>query len=727
MMGKKSEYSLLVLAYLLVALLFFYPALFNASMVVPGAGGDAYQSAWELWWVPFSIFTLHSSVYSSSFIYFPVGANLATQTLAPLAGLIMYPFQLISLQFELNLIFLLGFVLSGFFMYLLAYHITKSKEGSFVAGLIYSFAPMHVAQSFGHLQWISIEFLPMLILLLIKMRDSHGNNVYKYAILSGIDLVFVTFFGDIEQGILAFLILAIAMVYYILVSRKEILSRRIVFGAITTLGAFVIFGLPFIIPIASFVISGGLSGVNMQSGISYNELYSPDLLAFFVPSYMNPVLKGVSSGFNYIYASDPTERVAYIGYTVMALAIFGAYSDRKNGFKNTRFIIIAALFFLLLSYGPYLQVSGSITKIPGIYYALHFVPLLNSFREPGRFGIATALFLALLASFGIARIKEITKKNNFYAVFALIVLLVIVEYNAMPVQHSLRSEYTAMMMPLAYKQIGNISGNFSVLVLPALPNYFSTAPALYPGMAMFYQTAMKKPIVGGYTTRTNASEQYPMISIPAVQNAYYQQLGLNYISPFNENASSATVLMLKLYNTRFVSVIRSAYNVTALQGITSQLEGMFGNPIYVSNTTIVFGTSNALDSFSPNAPVLYAPIVAGNPYSEMEPGFELCSNLYCSASFKSMWWPTNQYMFFDIYSNKSTQNATLSFNAMSYPSQGVFYIYSNGKPINHFVAGTNSTLYSLSISLAEGFSQIAIVPASNRTMLGMNNITMSFR
>jgi hypothetical protein len=721
MLDRKLEYGIIIASYLLVAMLFFYPLILNPNMVVAGNGGDIYQSEWELWWVPFSLFTLHSNPYSSIFVYYPVGANLATQTLAPLAGIIMYPFQLISLQFELNLILILGFVLSGFFMYLLAYHITKSKEGSFVAGLIYSFAPMHVSQSFGHLQWISIEFIPLLILLLIKMRESQGNNIYKYAILSGIDLLFVTFFGDIEQGIIALLILAVAAVYYILISRKELFVRHIVFGIIIMVAVFVVLGIPFIIPIAGFVTGGGLNNINMQSGIGYNEMYSPDLLAFFIPSYMNPLFKELSSSFNNIYVQDPTERVAYIGYTVMALALFGVYADRKNHFKNTRFIMIAALFFLLLSYGPYLQVNGNVTKIPGLYYALHFIPLLNSF------GIATALFLALLASFGVARLKEISKRNSFFAIFLIIVILILIEYNAMPLPHAIGSEYTPMAIPLAYKQIGSIHSNFSVIVLPALPNYFSIEPALYPGMAMFYQTAMKKPLVGGYTTRTNASEQYPMISIPIIQDAYYKQLGINYISLFNESQSNVTLLMLKLYNTQFVSVIRSAYNLTALQGLTAQLESTFGNPVYVSNTTIVFSTANALSSFAPTAPIMYAPILADNPYSIMQPGALLCRNsLSCSAAFKNMWWPTSQYVFFDVYSSRSTQNANLSFNARSYPSQGVFYIYSDGRSIKQFIAGINTTSYSFNMSLPSGFSQIAIVPASNSTILGLNNIAMHF-
>jgi len=109
-----------VIAYLAISLVFFWPILQGITTVVPGSGGDVFQSMWDLWWTPYSLFTLGSSPYYTQYVYWPVGSNLATQTLAPIAGLVSVAFQAVSLAFAYNVIFLLGFVLAGLFTYMLA-------------------------------------------------------------------------------------------------------------------------------------------------------------------------------------------------------------------------------------------------------------------------------------------------------------------------------------------------------------------------------------------------------------------------------------------------------------------------------------------------------------------------------------------------------------------------------------------------------------------------------
>ena len=161
-----KQYATIALAYLVIALIFFWPILLNIASVVPGAGGDIFQSMWELWWVPYSMFTLHTTPYFSSYIFYPVGADLATQTMAPIAGLVSTLFQPAGLAFAYNSIFLIGFVLSGLFMYLLAFHVTRHRAASFIAGFIYAFSPIHTIQAFGHLQFTNIEFIPLFLLLL---------------------------------------------------------------------------------------------------------------------------------------------------------------------------------------------------------------------------------------------------------------------------------------------------------------------------------------------------------------------------------------------------------------------------------------------------------------------------------------------------------------------------------------------------------------------------------
>lgn len=216
------EYKLFLI-YLAIALVIFWYLTINITTVVPSGYGDVFQSMFNLWWVPYSIFTLHSSPYFTHLLYYPVGANFVTQTMSPIAGLVTWPLQQVSSAFAYNVLFFTAFALSGLFMYMLAYYITGNKYASFIAGLIFAFSPMHLAQAQGHLDWTLIEFVPLFILFLMK---SIFESKKRYPILAAISFILLTFVGDIEQGIMLFLFAIIAAVLLLIIKRKEVHKKQ---------------------------------------------------------------------------------------------------------------------------------------------------------------------------------------------------------------------------------------------------------------------------------------------------------------------------------------------------------------------------------------------------------------------------------------------------------------------------------------------------------------------
>ena len=207
-----KEYLLLLAVYLAIALVLFWPSTLNITTTVPSgrvgvnaAGtGDVYLFLWDLWWLKYSLFVLHTSPYFTPLLYKPVGANLATQTLSPLAGLFSIPLQLVSLGFAYNVILFISFMLSGFFMYLLAEYLIKNRYAAFIAGLVFEFSPFHIAHALvGHLNWSGIEFIPLFILFFLLMLKD--KKLYSIAGVS-ISFVLVLFVGDPEQGIISLLL-----------------------------------------------------------------------------------------------------------------------------------------------------------------------------------------------------------------------------------------------------------------------------------------------------------------------------------------------------------------------------------------------------------------------------------------------------------------------------------------------------------------------------------------
>jgi hypothetical protein len=736
---RAKEYSLVALAYLLVSMAFFWPLLTNITSLIPGTGGDVFQSVWELWWVPYSIFTLHTSPYFTSLLFYPVGANLSTQTFAPIAGLVSALFQWVSMAFSLNAIFFIGFVLAGLFMYLLAFHLTRNRGASFLAGFIFAFSPIHLVQAFGHLQYINIGFIPLFLLFFIKMFE---EGKHTDAILAGVSFMMLTFMGDIEQALMTMVVAFFIIVYLLLRkgSRGRLLNRKFaVLFAEMVLVALVLSS-PEIFLIARSLNSSTLLSVNAQASTSYNELYSPDLLSFFIPSSMNGLLGFFSGALSSINAPAASERTVYAGYTVLALAIVGLFYSFRDKFKHTGIILFPLALLLLLSIGPYLQVGGSVTPLPGLYLLYHQIPLFNVLREPGRFDIAIELFLALLAAVGFVKVEhklygsaQALTRNRRLLILSVFVLLLALEYNPWPLSGgALNSEYTSAQIPKAYYELGMISGNFSVMVLPALSNASNVEPALYPGMALYYQTAFRKPLVGGYATRYNTTQVFSLMNIPLVVSASYLESGrgMVYASPIVSNYSNSTLLLLGAYNVGFISVVRQAYNQTQLGLITSYLVSLFGQPVYNDNkTTIVFSTANAIQQSVGKGFAAYTPVLMGSIYSLWQPGWVLCgSSAMCNSTIDNTWFAADP-TYVNMYS-PGYKRIGLSMRVLSPTGPKQLYVYFDNQPISVLNLTTSFYNYKLNLTLSPGLNQLILYSQENAsengnayTNVGVWNIT----
>ncbi len=730
------EYLLVGALYLIIAMVFFWPLTANITQAVPaGNGGDEYQALWTFWWIGYSLFTLHTSPLLTSYVYYPIGANLISTPLAPIESLLTVPLQVLGLPFAMNFMIFLGFTLSGLFMYILAFYITKNRYGSIIGGFIYSFSAIHIAQAFGHLHWINIEFIPLFIfsfLMLIKEKSQ------KYALLSAASFLLLTFMGDIEQAIMSGIFALIILIYYLFAEeRKSILNTRFAFLLLEILLIVFILGSPIFIPMASAIKNGVLSTVNAQASTPYTELYSPDLLNFIVPGFMNGLLLPLSSNFFNLVSADTAERTVYAGYTVIALLIIALYAEYKKGnkLKDVRLWFAALVIFFLLSIGPYIQIGGALTPIPSLYLLYHHIPILNVLREPGRFDIIVQLILGIFAALGFAELeKRLTSSKSFLSksmnLFIVIGLLLVIEYNTIPLSASqVSNHYGNGYIPKVYGELGSLPGNFSVLILPALPNYVTGAPEKYPGYALYYQTAFKKPVVGGYVGRSNTTQLTYMQNIPLITASSYLEYGegMSYPSPINYNyseISNDTLFWLAEYNTAFVSVIRQAYNVSEQKSLVSYLYTLLGAPVYESNSTVVFSTNNAITNNVGKFPIYYTNGV-------WVPGWQYCQNAYsCNVTFGTMWFGEDPRYINVI--ETSGRSINMSFSALPLTSNSDIYIYLNGNSYAQIKLGSSEAKYSLRMNLTKGINQIAFyMPnstyANNATYqylnFGIKNVT----
>jgi hypothetical protein len=726
---RYKKQILVTIFYLAVALIMFYQITLNITTVAPGTGADTYQNLWNIWWVKYSIFTLHQNVFYTKLLFWPLGASLAFQTLSPLLGLISVPFQaLFGTVFGYNVMFFIGFALSGLCMFILADYLTKNSYAALISGFIFTFSAFHIAQGLSHIHFTNIEFIPLFIYFLLKILD--GEKGYKNIIGMAASFALTTMIGNIEQTIMVFMALVVIIVIFLFYKerRKTIVSRNFIISMVLfVVLAFIIGAWNFIPLIKAVSSSGGLGIADYLNSAQSNIAWSASPLAFFLPSYFNGILYHTSTNsiWYMIYAAAPVEKVAYIGYAVIALMLLAVYKYRKEMLPWA----ICAIIFAWLALGPTF----------GLYSIYHAIPALNVIREPGRFDLMASMFMAILAAYGAKVLFEHFGKEHHHskpngkliAIVAIIILIMFIENNGLSFR--IGQSTTRITVPSLYSQLGSIQGNFSILELPALPAG-ANSTYLYPGEETFYTSISKKPLVGGYLGgRQNISSTLLLYNIPlAVQAASLMDNGTPaYYSPVSENFTNQTLLTLYNYNTAYVTVHYAAFTNQSLNLLLSYMVETFGNP-YVNDSIAVFQTYNAINNSKFKSFVSY-PILS--QWAQ--------ASIFLNGSYQTYWVPSGagSIVVYAPYKNSSAEeinnqygisyiNTTIGFAAISNIDQTLYIDEEVGnsiKTIANVGVGTSPTAYTVNVPLESGpnGNPLLFLYKSNATPVLIKNITFS--
>ncbi len=591
------------LIYTLIALVIFYPITANMKYVAPGTGGDLYSNLWGIWWASYTVFQTHGNLWYTYLLFWPVGANVAYFTFSPIGAILTAPFQAISVTFAYDVIFFLGFLISGIGMFVLADYFVKNTYAAFFAGIVFAYSAFHVAVAIGHLDWMVIGWVPIALYFFIRMlKDEHK---YQYAIGLGASFVFAMFMGDVEQGIMIPVILAVVFVCYLIYpgTRSLFKEKRFWASLVVAIIAMFVIGFWGLIPVIhGFTAPGASSNINSRNNLINDAEWSSPILSFLLPSPYNGLLHGLTNSYSSIYSGDPNERIAYIGYSALLLIALGVW---KN-FKAVRLWLVVAVFFGWMVLGPYIEVgqynpANISSYVPGIYYAYHSIPGFNVLQEADRFYVAFSIGAAMLAAFGMKSLIEYFQKssknrNLVFAVVGIFTIAFLAESAGVMTGSFAKSTTTYVTVPQFYNELGKVQGNFSVLQLPIILNNYIQYPDLAAGQVTFYTSASRKPVLGGYGGRMNTTQQLSLLSIPLAVAVYNLQLGnFTYHSPVNENYTAESLLTMYNYNTAFVVLNEQALTQSQLAQLESYSVKTFGNPIYADNSTVAFGTRTAIN------------------------------------------------------------------------------------------------------------------------------------
>lgn len=166
-------------------------------------GGDHMFNAWTLARNHHCLLHQGCPNYSDANIFFPHKDTMLYSETQWSTGLLTLPLHFISQNplFSVNVWQILSLFFAGFFMYLLALYLSKGNQTiSILAGLIFMFAPNKIT-SLGHLQNLSIFYVPLIILLLLRYRD-RGKRLSLVGFAIACSLLFLASWYQMVFGLI---------------------------------------------------------------------------------------------------------------------------------------------------------------------------------------------------------------------------------------------------------------------------------------------------------------------------------------------------------------------------------------------------------------------------------------------------------------------------------------------------------------------------------------------
>lgn len=444
---------------------------------------DGFQNVWNIWWLDKSLVELHTSPWYTQFLHWPAGVTLVPQTMSPVNGFMLVPINAIfglSLVEQINLLVIFGFVMGGVTMFWLAYYLTRSWMGALVAGAIFTFSSYHFAHSIGHMQLITLEWIPLFVLLWIVMLD---KMTFPRAVWAGLSL-WLVLLSDYYYFFFA-VTTAVIILLYRLIWRKLRLDWRKVavfacFGVIAALVA-----VPLLFQLVHISRTDPLLGAH-----SPNEL-EMDLFTPFIP--------GGTSYWGSLTASywtklpiNASETSIYIGWvTILLCAVAAIWGKRLKLWDKTLVWWIVAAAFFIMALGPRLRIFGEEIewlRLPYAFAAKVFPPLQLG-GTPVRMIVMVLFAAAIIVAFLLARVNW--RCWWAWPIFGVLVVAAIVELY--PIRGPLTSpEYPAYAQELEKLPEG------AVIDKAAESN----------GRQLYNQTLYDKPQAGGYITRKPTSALY---------------------------------------------------------------------------------------------------------------------------------------------------------------------------------------------------------------------------
>lgn len=533
--------------------------------------GDTGVYVWNLWNFRHEVVDLGRSPLSTSSVFsLTPRANLSLHNYTLLADVFAFPLiPVLGTVASYNVLLMAFVALNGWATFLLARYLTRRPVESWVAGALFAASPALIARTTAHFSLVAAFPLPLVVLTTLRGLET-GKRRYAaatgglVAVAGFCDPYYAIFAVLLIGGVAA---CHVAEWQWRRRPAQRLVLRALDLAACATLGlvtlivvsggrTFMVMGtrvaaetlytpmlVVTVLALARLAVSWRLSvslshpgravrfaavsaavcltglsptlygmGQRLVTGRFDRQVTlwrsSPpgvDLLAFVLPnpnqSWFGPVfqdwlLHGRADGF--------AEFTAAIPWVVLAVIAWACI--RRRGAIPKAWILLPGLF-ALLALGPFIEVGGLKTHIPGPWALLRYVPVLEWARAPSRFAIPAALLTAVLFAFALVLLRDSGRRGRWASVAVCGVLL----FELMPMPRPL----AAASVPAVFDTVkADQDPRVRILELPTGIRDGLSSLGNFSAATQFRQTYHGKRLVGGYLSRVSQKRKSDHLGFP---------------------------------------------------------------------------------------------------------------------------------------------------------------------------------------------------------------------
>jgi hypothetical protein len=478
--------------YVIVFWLLTYPLLGSFSTEFFTNAGDGLQNVWNLWWVDRAVSVLHTSPWFTSYLYYPSGVSLVGHTLNPFNGFMAIALlRFLSLVEAHNVIVVFSFVLSGVTGFWLAYQFCRRYWPSIVGGAIFTFSEYHFAHADGHLQLISLEWIPLFALAWYALlrKPSLAISIGSAAVLLLVMLCDIYYF-------------AYSILFAGIVVIREAWRQR---------DALFLVRRRYAVPFLLFVFLTGLTSGQLLLRLLALNAADPLLGSHDADSFSTDLLAAIIPGGHWRFADltkpfwdalpgNIQESSVDVGFGVAAALIYLVIRRSTDLAREAADWWVVLGVFWVLSLGPVLRIWGKrVAQVPMPYTLLQaMVPPIDLSGVPARMMVMVTLAAAVLTPVSLALLFADGRRARVAG--AGLVLLMLLEDVPRPIPTT-PPEVPAYV--LALHAAGADGG-----VLDLVSGYFPERPfgsVSGTGAGLYYQSVHQLPMAGGYVARVPSS------------------------------------------------------------------------------------------------------------------------------------------------------------------------------------------------------------------------------